>query len=396
MLKSEDILSPFSITAKSSETKARAGVLYTRRGAIHTPVFMPVATQASVKALNDEDLKAMGVECILSNTYHLYLRPGTATLKQLGGLHKFMKWDRSILTDSGGFQVFSLSHLRKITEEGVLFQSHHDGSKHLFTPENVIRFQSEIDSDIWVCLDVCVRNPSDKKEAMGGLKSTKNWAERAIAEYHRTVPAQDIAQNPDGTFTVKHPLQFGIVQGSVYPDLRQEAAMHMRELPVHGYCIGGLSVGEGKEEMATALSAAVGFLPENRPRYFMGLGSPEDLWECVERGVDMFDCVWPTRTARNGRVMTADGNIYIRKTEYRLDERPIEEDCGCYACRNYSRAYLSHLHRSGEFLSHRLLSIHNINFLMRTMKIIRKAIEDDNFAEVKAQYLKRFNASKEK
>lgn len=391
MHKAETITSPFNITAKSTETKARTGVLYTRHGAIHTPVFMPVATQASVKAVNDEDLRNLGVECLLSNTYHLYLRPGTGTLKQLGGLHKFMKWDRSILTDSGGFQVFSLSELRKITDEGVIFQSHHDGSRHLFTPESVIRAESEIDSDIWVCLDVCVRNPADRKEAVSGLRSTKQWAERAVAEYHKVVPHQDIHKKDDGTFHVGHPMLFGIVQGSVYPELRKEAALHMRDLPVHGYCIGGLSVGEGKEEMGLALSAAVEHLPEQRPRYFMGLGSPEDLWDCVERGVDMFDCVWPTRTARNGRVMTSDGNIYIRKVEYRLDERPLDPECDCYTCRNYSRAYLSHLYRCGEFLSHRLLSIHNIAFLLNTMKTIRTAIAEDRFVQAKRDYLARFN-----
>lgn len=394
MKTADEIISPFEIKAKDEKTMARTGVLYTRHGKIETPVFMPVATQASVKNVNDEDLRNIGVECILSNTYHLYLRPGTDVLEKVGGLHKFMNWDRSILTDSGGFQVFSLSNIRKIKEDGVMFQSHHDGSRHFFTPENVIDSQSKIDSDIWVCLDICVRNPASKKEAAQSLQTTKKWAERAVNHYHTKVPEQKITQNSDGSYKVEHPMLFGIIQGSVFEDLRKDATLHMINLPVHGYCIGGLCVGEGQEEMNKAVEVVTQNLPENRPRYFMGLGSPEDLLNCIERGVDMFDCVWPTRTARNGRIMTKDGHIYIEKAMYKFDASPLEEGCGCYTCQHYSKAYLSHLSRSNEYLSHRLLSIHNIYFLVNLMRETREAIKQNRFTEFKTETLARFNKNK--
>jgi len=384
------VTSPFTIKAKDPRTKARTGVLYTKHGAVRTPVFMPVATQASVKALSDEDIRQAGAECILSNTYHLYLRPGTEVLEHFGGLHKFMHWDRSILTDSGGFQVYSLSHLRDITEEGVTFRSHHDGSSHLFTPETVIEHESKIGSDIWTCLDVCVKNPAQKSEAADALAITKRWAHRAVTKYHSVVPEQNIVKNADGSFTVGHSLVFGIVQGSIYPDLRVDAARHMRELPVHGYCLGGLCVGESRQQMNDAVAITTAELPEEKPRYFMGLGTPEDIWECVERGVDMFDCVWPTRTARNGLIMTSAGKIGIKNRPYRLDDSPLDPECDCPTCKTYSRGYLSHLYRSGELLSHRLLSIHNVRFLIRTMELIRKSIEEGNFVEAKADFLAKY------
>ncbi len=383
--------SPFQILKKDTQTKARTGILYTKHGPVHTPVFMPVATQASVKALTSMDLREIGAECLLSNTYHLYLRPGTKTLKQLGGLHKFMKWDGSILTDSGGFQVYSLSQFRKISEEGVLFRSHHDGSKHLFTPENVIEFESEIGSDIWTMLDVCIhaKDPS-KRDAREALEQTKRWAVRAAAQYQKTVPQQNIVQNADGSFTVGNSLLFGIIQGSIFPDLRKEAAQHMAALDTHGYCLGGLSLGETTEQMNEAVLAVTDNLPENKPRYFMGLGTPVEILNSVERGVDMFDCVWPTRVARNGMVMTDEGRMNIKNACYRLDERPLDENCDCIACRNYSRAYLSHLFRSGELTSHRLLSMHNIRFLTRTMERVRAAIEDGTFRSFKEDFIKKY------
>ncbi len=385
------LISPFQILHKDPSCKARTGVLYTKHGAVHTPVFMPVATQGSVKALTDEDLRQVGAECLLSNTYHLYLRPGTQTLEKLGGLHKFMNWDRSILTDSGGFQVYSLSKFRKIKEEGVTFQSHHDGSKHLFTPENVIDFESQIGSDIWTMLDVCIhaKNPS-KHDAREALDITKRWAERAEKAYHKKITQQLITQNPDGSFTVGNSLLFGIIQGSIYPDLRKEAAEHMAALQTHGYCIGGLSLGETLEQMNAAVSAVTDVLPEGKPRYFMGLGTPIEILNSIERGVDMFDCVWPTRVARNGQVMTSEGKLNIKNAEFRLQEGPLDPQCDCYTCRHYSRAYISHLFRAAELTSHRLISIHNIRFLIHLMERARQAIKEGKFLELKQEVVAKY------
>lgn len=386
------MISPFTILAKDPHCQARTGVLYTKHGAVHTPVFMPVATQGCVKALTDEDLKNAGAECLLSNTYHLYLRPGTPLLKQMGGLHSFMHWGGSILTDSGGFQVYSLPKFRKIKEEGVTFQSHHDGSKHLFTPENVIGFESEIGSDIWTMLDVCIhaKDPS-KHDARAALDITKRWAQRAANAYEQTVPVQDIHAQEDGSFTVGNSLLFGIIQGSIFPDLRKEAALHMADLPTHGYCIGGLSLGETLEQMNGAVSAVTENLPEGKPRYFMGLGTPVEMLNAIERGVDMFDCVWPTRVARNGMVMTSTGRVNIKNAEYRTQDIPLDAQCDCFTCRHYSRAYLCHLFRAQELTSHRLLSIHNIRFLIRLMERAREAIAAGTFMSFKedvvGQYL---------
>ncbi|MBP5617413.1 MAG: tRNA guanosine(34) transglycosylase Tgt [Elusimicrobiaceae bacterium] len=382
------MLSPFQILHKDKSSRARTGILYTRHGMVHTPVFMPVATQGSVKALTDEDLKNAGAECLLSNTYHLYLRPTTKLLKELGGLHRFMHWNGSILTDSGGFQVYSLPKFRKIKEEGVTFQSHHDGSRHLFTPENVIQFESEIGSDIWTMLDVCIhaKDPS-KHDAREALNITKRWAQRAAAAYAQTVPEQHITQNPDGSFTVGNSLLFGIIQGSIFPDLRQEAALHMAGLPTHGYCIGGLSLGETLEQMNAAVSAVTENLPEGKPRYFMGLGTPVEMLNAIERGVDMFDCVWPTRVARNGMVMTSGGRLNIKNTEFRTQDIPLDPQCDCFTCRNYSRAYLCHLFRAQELTSHRLLSIHNIRFLIHLMERARQTIANGTFAAFKEEVI---------
>ncbi len=383
--------SPFTLLAKDPHSRARTGVLYTKHGAVHTPVFMPVATQGCVKALTDEDLTNAGAECLLSNTYHLYLRPGTPLLKQLGGLHKFMHWGGSILTDSGGFQVYSLPKFRKIKEEGVTFQSHHDGSKHLFTPENVIQFESEIGSDIWTMLDVCIhaKDPS-KHDAREALNITKRWAERAARAYENTVPAQEIVARPDGSFSVGNSLLFGIIQGSIFPDLRKEAAQHMASLPTHGYCIGGLSLGETLEQMNGAVSAVTENLPEEKPRYFMGLGTPVEMLNAIERGVDMFDCVWPTRVARNGMVMTSTGRVNIKNAQYRTQEIPLDSQCDCFTCRHYSRAYLCHLFRAQELTSHRLLSIHNIRFLIRLMERARMHIADGTFLAFKENVINQY------
>ncbi len=382
---------PFHILSKDPHSQARTGVLYTKHGAVHTPVFMPVATQACVKALTDEDLKNAGAECLLSNTYHLYLRPTTKLLEQMGGLHKFMHWSGSILTDSGGFQVYSLPKFRKIKEEGVTFQSHHDGTKHLFTPENVIQFESEIGSDIWTMLDVCIhaKDPS-KHDAREALNITKRWAERAARAYEQTVPTQNITQNADGSFTVGNSLLFGIIQGAIFPDLRKEAALHMAGLPTHGYCIGGLSLGETLEQMKESVSAVTENLPEGKPRYFMGLGTPVEMLNAIERGVDMFDCVWPTRVARNGMVMTSTGRVNIKNAEYRTQDIPLDAQCDCFTCRHYSRAYLCHLFRAQELTSHRLLSIHNIRFLIHLMERAREAIAAGTFVSFKEDVINQY------
>lgn len=385
------MISPFKILAKDTHSKARTGLLQTKHGVVHTPVFMPVATQACVKALTDEDLKNAGAECLLSNTYHLYLRPTTKLLQQMGGLHQFMHWNGSILTDSGGFQVYSLPKFRKIKEEGVTFQSHHDGSKHLFTPENVIGFESEIGSDIWTMLDVCIhaKDPS-KHDAREALNITKRWAERAANAYQKTVPEQRIFQKEDGSFTVENSLLFGIIQGAIFPDLRKEAALHMASLPTHGYCIGGLSLGETLEQMNESVLAVTENLPEEKPRYFMGLGTPVEMLNAIERGVDMFDCVWPTRVARNGLAMTSSGRVNIKNNEYKLQDIPLDPQCDCFTCRTYSRAYLCHLYRSAELTSHRLMSIHNIRFLIRLMERAREAIANGTFVSFKQDVINQY------
>ncbi|WP_428073966.1 tRNA guanosine(34) transglycosylase Tgt [Candidatus Avelusimicrobium luingense] len=387
------MVSPFKILAKDSSCKARTGILYTRHGAVHTPVFMPVATQACVKALTDEDLENAGAECLLSNTYHLYLRPTTKILQTMGGIHKFMHWGGSILTDSGGFQVYSLSKFRKINEEGVTFQSHHDGSKHLFTPENVIQFESEIGSDIWTMLDVCIhaKDPS-KHDAREALNITKRWAERAAKAYAKTVAEQQISQQTDGSFSVGNSLLFGIIQGSIFPDLRKEAALHMASLPTHGYCLGGLSLGETLDQMNDSVLAVTENLPEQKPRYFMGLGTPVEMLNAIERGVDMFDCVWPTRVGRNGMAMTSTGRVNIKNAEYRTQEIPLDPQCDCYTCRRFSRAYLCHLYRSAELTSHRLMSIHNIRFLIRLMERAREAITNGTFLSFKEEVIRQYLA----
>lgn len=375
----------FEIINQDNKTKARITKIKVTHGVINTPVFMPVATQATVKALSQQDLKNLEVECILSNTYHLYLRPGMEILQKFGGLHNFMNYHGPVLTDSGGFQVYSLSKLRKITNTGVHFRSHIDGSKHFFTPEKVIDYQRIINSDIWTCLDVCVENPATYSEAKQALKKTIEWAKRAFKHF------KSIFENEN---TNKRPLLYGIIQGSIYPDLRKEAAKAISEMDFDGYAIGGLSVGETKEEMFEALRSTMEVLPKDKPVYFMGLGTPEDLWQAVEMGVDMFDCVLPTRNARNGQALTSLGKIYIKNSAFRKDESPLDPNCDCETCKNYSRAYLNHLYKSQELLSHRLLSIHNIRFLINQTKIMKKAIIEGNFTNEKKKFFDLYCNSK--
>ncbi len=350
----------FELIHTCKQTGARRGRLHTPHGVIETPVFMPVGTQASVKTMTPEELKDCDAQIILSNTYHLHLRPGEALVEKAGGLHTFMHWDRPILTDSGGFQVFSLADLRKVEERGVQFRSHLDGSKMFIGPEESIAIQQALGSDIMMQFDECSAYPCDYARAKDAMYRTIRWLERCMKAW-----------------THEHQALFGIVQGAFYSDLRIECAKEMAKLDLPGFGIGGLSVGEPKEIMYDMLDKMMPFMPQDRPRYLMGVGSPDCLIEGVLRGVDMFDCVLATRVARNGTVFTHDGRLVVRNAKYAEDFTPLDPDCDCYACRNYTRAYIRHLFKAGEILALRLNSIHNIYFLTHMMAEMRAAIEND-------------------
>lgn len=352
-------------TLEHRDGAARAGRLCTAHGVIPTPIFMPVGTVASVKALAPDDLEAIGAPIILGNTYHLYLRPGDELIAHLGGLHRFASWPGAILTDSGGFQVFSLSSLRKLHEEGVEFRSHINGSRHLFTPESVVRIQRNLDSDIMMALDECVPYGADYAYTERSVGLTTRWAARARAAW----PA---GSGPN--------LLFGIVQGGFFEDLRRRSAEELRNLDFDGYAIGGLSVGESKAEMHAMLAATAPLLPEDKARYLMGVGTPLDIVLGILAGVDMFDCVLPTRNARNGTLYTSLGKINIKRKEYAEDESPLDPDCDCYACRTFSRAYLRHLFVSKELLSFRLNSLHNLTYYLKLVREARNAILENRFA----------------
>lgn len=358
---------------------ARAGKIQTPHGAIQTPVFMPVGTQASVKALAPDDLWAVKSEIILGNTYHLYLRPGADLVERFGGLHRFMSWSGPILTDSGGFQVFSLAHNRKIDEEGVTFKSHIDGSTHRFTPEMVMRVEEQLGADIIMVLDECTPHPSTYEYNKQAIVRTHAWAERCLKSHVR----------PDQAL-------FAIVQGNIYQDLREESARTLSALDFPGYAIGGLSVGESKDDMHHTLEATTPLLPANKPRYLMGVGSPEDLVECVARGIDMFDCVLPTRIARNGALLTRDGRLQAKSSRFANEDRPIEPDCDCYACTHFSVGYIRHLIRADELLAYRLNSIHNVRFMTRIMAEIRASILDNSFNSYREEFLARYKPSDHK
>ena len=360
----------YELIKKDAKTKARRGRVTTPHGTIETPVFMPVGTAATVKAMRPEEVKEMGAEIILSNTYHLYLRPGHEIVREAGGLHKFMNWDRAILTDSGGFQVFSLGDLRKITEEGVEFRSHIDGSKHMLSPEKSIEVQTALGSDIMMAFDECAPYPADRGYVKNSLERTTRWLRRCKEAWNDR----------------ENQALFGIMQGGMYKDLRKQSAEEIVELDLPGYAIGGLSVGEPKELMCDILDDCVDYLPEDKPRYLMGVGTPDYLFEGVERGVDTFDCVLPTRIARHGMAMTSAGKVNIKNAKYERDFTPLDPECDCYTCRNYSRAYLRHLFKSNEILSAMLLSNHNLHFLINLMRQIRKAIEEDRFLEFKREF----------
>ena len=367
-------MSPFTLLKTDVSSRARAGILHTRRGDVETPVFMPVGTQATVKAVSPEELRNLGAKIILGNTYHLHVRPGEAVIHELGGLHSFMGWDRSILTDSGGFQVFSLSKLRRITREGVHFQNHLDGSPTFIGPETSMQIQRDLGSDVVMAFDECPPFPCSHEEAARSLELTTHWEERS-RDWWRQQPEEG------------RPLLFGIVQGSSYADLREQSARSLVKIGFDGYAVGGVSVGEPEPEMMKAVEWSVPFLPENAPRYAMGLGTPPQLVEMVARGIDMFDCVLPTRIARNGTAFTASGTINLKNAPFIRDPGPIEEGCTCPACATFSRGYLRHLVKAEEILGMRLITLHNLHFYLNLMKRIREAILNGSFEEFRKEFV---------
>ncbi len=364
----------YELIKKCKQTGARLGKVHTPHGSFDTPVFMPVGTQATVKGMSPDELKEIEAKIILSNTYHLYMRPGEDIVKEAGGLHKFMNWDRPILTDSGGFQVFSLSDLRDIKEEGVTFKSHIDGSKHFISPEKAIEIENTLGADIIMAFDECTPYPSDYNYAKNSLERTTRWAKRC-KEAHKRPDEQAL---------------FGIVQGSTYKDLRIQSANELLELDFPGYSIGGLSVGEPAEEMYEMLDVTVPILPKDRPRYLMGVGSPDYLIEGAIRGIDMFDCVLPTRIGRNGTVLTSRGKVIIRDAKYARDFGKLDPECDCYTCRNFSRAYIRHLLKAQEVLGIRLTTWHNLRFLIKLMENVRQAIMDDRLMDFRNEFFSAF------
>ena len=363
---------------EATDGRARTGSIHTAKGTIDTPVFMPVGTQASVKSLDPKDLTALNAQIILGNTYHLYLRPGVELIKDFGGLGKFMGWDGPILTDSGGFQGFSLGRLMKTDQDGIEFKSHLDGSSHLFTPEKVIDYQESLGSDIVMPLDWCVELPNDLDTLKMAVKRTTSWAERSL----------NVKSNDQYAL-------FGIVQGGTEKTLRELSAKQITKLDFDGYSIGGLSVGETKSKMYDIASFTAQLLPENKPRYLMGVGSPEDLFESVAVGIDMFDCVLPTRVARNGSLFTSNGRINIVGKRFRTMNRPIEAECDCYTCMNFTASYLSHLFRAKELLGYRLASIHNLRFITNLMTNMRNSIQIGEFKDYKKRFLNEYRPTNE-
>lgn len=365
------------MVARDAKTHARRGILTTPHGEIQTPIFMPVGTQATVKAMTPRELKEIGTQIMLSNTYHLHLRPGEELIREAGGLHRFMSWDKPILTDSGGFQVFSLASLRKIREEGVSFRSHLDGSAMFMGPEESMAIQEALGSDIAMAFDVCTAYPCDHQTAKDAMERTHRWAIRCQKAHTRADQAL-----------------FGIVQGAFFTDLRIESAKALADMDFPGYGIGGLSVGEPKPMMYEILDEIMPYMPEEKPRYLMGVGSPDCLVEGVYRGIDMFDCVLATRIARNGTCFTDYGRLVVRNAKYARDFGPIEEGCDCYACQNFTRAYIRHLLKAGEITGGRLCTIHNLRYLLRLMERIRKAIEENRYEEFRNAFFAKYDMSR--
>jgi len=371
----------FKLSHKEADSKARTGQIKTDHGIVETPIFMPVGTQGTVKAVAQDRLTdEINAEIILANTYHLYMRPGTEVLENAGGLHKFMNWERPILTDSGGFQVHSLSELRKIKKDGVEFRSHLDGSKHFFTPEKVVKIQRAIGSDITMVLDECTPFPCEYDYAKNSQELTSDWAVLNREAFNKSKPLYGHEQ-----------FQFGIIQGSVYKDLREKSAKDLLALDFDGYAIGGLAVGEPAKMMYELVDFTTDFMPENKPRYLMGVGRPENILEGIARGIDMFDCVMPTRNARNAYLFTYNGYVTIRNANYKNDFTPIDSTCNCYTCRNFSRAYLHHLFRAKEVLALELASIHNLYFYLRVVRDAREKIKNNEFLNWKNQIIKKLS-----
>ena len=356
------------------QSGARLGILHTPHGDIETPTFMPVGTQASVKGISPGELRELNARIILSNTYHLYLRPGHELIREAGGLHKFMNWDRAILTDSGGFQIFSLSSLRKITEEGVYFNSHLDGSKHLISPEIAMEIENALGADVIMAFDECAPYPSSYEYTKKSMYMTTRWAERCL-KAHKDTERQSL---------------FGIVQGGMYADLRKISAQDLVSMDFPGYAIGGLSVGEPAPLMYEMLEETVPLLPDNKARYLMGVGTPDYLIEGAIRGIDMFDCVLPTRIGRNGTCMTTHGKVIVRDAKYACDFTPVDPDCGCMACRDHTRAYIRHLIKAGEMYGLRLTTLHNLYFLIDLMKQVRYAILNDSLLDFRREFYEKY------
>ena len=361
--------SPYTLHSQASDCAARRGEVRTLHGTVQTPVFMPVGTQGTVKGVLPENLKELGAQIILGNTYHLYIRPGHELIRSFGGLHKFMHWDRPILTDSGGFQIFSLKDLTKISEKGAAFKSHLDGSNLFLSPEDAVAVQEALGSDIMMCLDTCIPYPATRQEAIASTDLTGRWARRSRAAHSQ-----------------RGQLLFGIIQGGMYPDLRAKALAELVEIGFDGYALGGLSVGEPTELMMEITEEIAALMPADYPRYLMGVGTPENLVEAVFRGIDMFDCVMPTRNARNGMLFTSSGRLVIKNARHQDDQRPVDEECDCYTCRHYSRAYLRHLFMAREILSSQLNTIHNLHYYVGLMAKMRTAIEEDRFSEFRREF----------
>ncbi|HEY96515.1 MAG TPA: tRNA guanosine(34) transglycosylase Tgt [Dehalococcoidia bacterium] len=368
----------FSFKLNKTERGARLGEFVIRGKKIETPVFMPVASQATVKTLTSDEIRQIGFDIILSNTYHLYLRPGIETIESLGGLHRYMNWDGGILTDSGGYQVFSLLRLRKLTDEGVVFRSHIDGSEHLLTPELAVQYQESLGSDIAMVLDECPAHDESIEKTRLSINRTHLWAKRCLDSHSRV-----------------NQVLFAIVQGGVYSELRRESADYLTSLDFPGYAIGGLSIGEPKEVTGEVIDATIPYLPKNKPRYLMGVGSPEDLFEGVSRGIDMFDSALPTRVARNGSLFTSKGRVNISNARFTKMEEPVDPECDCYCCRTLSSSYLHHLFNTKELLAYRLATLHNLTFINRLMKKIRASINEGTFNSYKTEFLSGYRTTNE-
>ena len=377
----------FEVRATDKSTRARSGRLKTEHGLIETPAFMPVGTQGSVKAVSSRELGELNTQIVLGNTYHLFVRPGLDVIRHFGGLHSFMNWDGPILTDSGGYQIFSLAKLRKITEEGVHFQNHVNGTPAFISPEIAMEIQTALGSDIAMVLDECPPWPCDYDYAARSGELTTRWARRCKRAVEAGVSPANL-KNAGGAATAKaNPLLFGIVQGATFPELRKQSALAAVEIGFDGYAIGGVSVGEPEEEMMCAVEASAPFLPDNKPRYAMGLGTPPQLLELIARGMDMFDCVLPTRLARNGTAFAATGTLNLKNAEFARDKNPIEQDCACPACQDYTRGYIRHLIKAEEILGLRLITLHNLHFYLELMRQARAAIENGTFNEFRFNFI---------